>query len=58
MHLPLNSRPCRPPWPGASDVRRTHRVLGPGLRVDGGGYLILDASDLLAVIKKAAVKAA
>jgi chaperonin GroES len=34
------------------------RYAGTELRLDGADYLILDASDLLAVIKKAAVKAA
>ena len=34
------------------------RYAGTELRVDGADYLILDASDLLAVIKKTAVKAA
>jgi chaperonin GroES len=34
------------------------RYAGTELRLDGADYLILDASDLLAVIKKAAVEAA
>ena len=34
------------------------RYAGTELRLDGADYLILDASDLLAVIKTAAVKAA
>ena len=34
------------------------RYAGTELRIDGADYLILDASDLLAVIKKTAVKAA
>ena len=34
------------------------KYAGTELRLDGADYLILDASDLLAVIKKAAVKAA
>lgn len=34
------------------------RYAGTELRIDGADYLILDASDLLAVIRKAAVKAA
>lgn len=34
------------------------RYAGTELRLDGAGYLILDASDLLAVIKTAAVNAA
>ena len=34
------------------------RYAGTDLRLDGADYLILDASDLLAVIRKTAVKAA
>jgi chaperonin GroES len=34
------------------------RYAGTELRLDGADYLILDASDLLAVIRKAAVRAA
>jgi hypothetical protein len=53
--------------PAAGGVRRTHRVLvftTPAcaaerlLPSESPDYLILDASDLLAVIKQAAVKAA